>query len=318
MEATGALLTFQSAIPLLAQFCSLLRTDKFAPLPKPHYTVDGFGRNWTCELRLPMIATLGGIVSYRSAGWVSKKGARQAAAFEACVELHRKGAISDSLLPVRESRTEAPKDVDGRAVQVEDVDKDGVTMPFETGFGEVMEGGEAWATVVELRMDGQGERRFGLVCARDLSAELEGEGGSLHAAGGGGTIAVNVIRSSKIEWSSEEERTTRLGQLHQLNVDAARTAINRRVEDANARFTALWVPLTAGGEVDWSVVEQPFSPVELASLEEGQLVVLLSRWPSLRLGKLVQVRQDVNTLSETSLIENTLNATSKRRKLVKS
>lgn len=314
VSSTGALLTYQSAIPLLAQFCSLLRTDDFSAHQKPDYTVIPAAPLWACQLRTPMIAALGGVREYESPALATKKGAKQSVAYQACLELHRRGAIDNWLLPVRESRAQGAKDADGKDVDTSEVAKLGATTSFHSAFGNVWVGEqrEVYLNVVEIRYEGT-EQRVGLVCGTDLA--LDSGVGSLFEAGS--TIDVQIKISKQLVWPTPEERSGRLQQLQALNAAVARTSINRRL-DVEAPFVALWTPLTDGENptVDWSVVESPFSPADPATLKDGELIVLPWRKPAVRLGKLVGIRADVDSLSPTELIESSLGTTSSLRKLV--
>lgn len=101
VPSTGAILTYQSAIPLLSEFCSLLPTDPFAAAQKPEFEITGVGLRWKATLRLPMIAALPGKRVVVGFAMATKKASKQAAAFEICVELHAARALDDHLLPIR-------------------------------------------------------------------------------------------------------------------------------------------------------------------------------------------------------------------------
>ncbi|ORY90629.1 hypothetical protein BCR35DRAFT_349581 [Leucosporidium creatinivorum] len=318
VPSTGALLTYQSAIPLLSQFCALLGTDNFSQQQKPIYTVipsEDSGLSWACQLRTPMIAALGGVKEFQSPAMATKKGAKQAVAYEACLELHRKGSIDDWMLPVRESRTQGAKDADGREVDASDVSKLGVATAFRSAFGNVwaIEEQEVYLNVLELRQGGE-EQRVGLVCGTNLAEATGAEVGSLFE--GVSTIDVQIKSSKRIVWPTSQDRFDRLQQLQALNAAVARTSINRRL-DTDAPHVALWAPLSdSEATVDWSVVENPFSPADPSTLKEGELIVLPWRRPSVRLGKLLRIREDVDSLSPTDVIETSLRPISSRRKLV--
>ncbi|GAA5974079.1 hypothetical protein JCM11641_003421 [Rhodosporidiobolus odoratus] len=159
----GALLTHQSAIPLLAEFCQLIRFDAFTPLQKPRYSVGGVGILWRCELRLPKIRAISQS-TFVSAPLATKKVSKQRAAFEVCIALHRAGALDDHLLPVREPTGKGAKDADGRQVDRNVLPKT-LDISIPNVYGNVYSRPAAHLHIFELSSS-SGTSRLGLVCVR--------------------------------------------------------------------------------------------------------------------------------------------------------
>ncbi|XP_073247902.1 endoribonuclease Dicer-like isoform X3 [Porites lutea] len=95
----GARVTMSSSVSLLTRYCSKLPGDRFTHL-SPIYKFEEVGRNvYLCKLQLPnncqLRRTIYGIPMPR------RNLAKMAAAFYACVELHKIGELDDNLLPVR-------------------------------------------------------------------------------------------------------------------------------------------------------------------------------------------------------------------------
>ncbi|KAF9148519.1 Dicer-like protein 1 [Linnemannia schmuckeri] len=97
VPTTGALLTLDSAIPLLHYYCSSLTGDEFCSL-RPEFSVTANGSSgFICDLTLPPNAPVRIVQSDRTS---TKQMARKSAAFKACELLHSLKALNDNLLPV--------------------------------------------------------------------------------------------------------------------------------------------------------------------------------------------------------------------------
>ncbi|KAG9061832.1 Dicer-like protein 1 [Linnemannia hyalina] len=107
VPSTGALLTLDSAIPLLHYYCSSLTGDEFCSL-RPEFSVTANGSSgFICDLTLPPNASIRIVQSDRTS---TKLMARKSAAFKACEMLHSLKALNDNLLPVvvREAIGDSP------------------------------------------------------------------------------------------------------------------------------------------------------------------------------------------------------------------
>ncbi|KAG0042835.1 Dicer-like protein 1 [Gryganskiella cystojenkinii] len=97
VPSTGALLTLDSAIPLLHYYCSTLSGDEYCS-PHPEFdTIMNGESGFVCDLTLPPNAPVRLLQSDRTS---TKIMAKKSAAYKACEQLHRLGALNDNLLPV--------------------------------------------------------------------------------------------------------------------------------------------------------------------------------------------------------------------------
>ncbi|KAF9112474.1 Dicer-like protein 1 [Mortierella sp. AM989] len=120
VESTGALLTLDSSIALLHYYCSTLAADEFS-MVNPDFDVKPNGSSgFVCDLTLPANAAFGYIQSDRAS---TKNMARKSAAFKACEELHKRGALNDNLLPIITSRIEEEDLEDFGEVDTKDKNK---------------------------------------------------------------------------------------------------------------------------------------------------------------------------------------------------
>lgn len=301
----GALLSHASAVPLVAQFCQFLRFDAFTTLQKPECAVTGFGTAWSATLRLPRTAALESSV-FESHVMPTKKAAKQNAAYQAAIALHKAGALDDYLLPVREPKGKGAKDADGRSVE-SGVMPSHVDVTLKHHFGNLWTSEAAVVHVVELARS-SGTTRLALVCGAHLHL---GEAMQLFERDGA-SLSMRVVGISEHRWEGAEDRSSRLAQLEQLNRVCTQVVLNRRIDDE--RFYALWAPVTPGGEVDWEAVAGAFEPIDVSTARPGDLVVVPSRRPTARIGFLDRVRDDVDTRSPTAQVEH--NALPRKRKLI--
>ncbi|GAA5886187.1 hypothetical protein JCM5296_003512 [Sporobolomyces johnsonii] len=291
----GALLTFQSAIPLLANFCSLLnRTDPYTPLQKPVYRVSGADSQWSAQLTLPKIAALKQHV-FVSKAWLTKKAARQQTAFDVCRLLHQAGALDNHLLPIRETHTVGAVDALGRVVDCTPLPKV-VDVSTLNVYGDIWNSTSAWLHVVEVAAEGK-TYRLGLLCGAQLSSFDDGE--LFDQAGG--AIQVRLLRAKATSWADPGERLERIRRLEDFNRDCVRIALNRRIGDET--FFALWTLLDGKDEIDWAAIESAFRPCEVDKLTPSSLIVVPSRRPTARIGRLLRVRPDVTSSSPTAEVE---------------
>ncbi|KPV76863.1 uncharacterized protein RHOBADRAFT_51848 [Rhodotorula graminis WP1] len=291
---SGALLTHASAVPLVAQYCQLLRTDIFTTLQNPEYVVEGFGTAWRSTLHVPRTPALLSNV-FESLVMPSKKAAKQNASFQAAIALHKAGALDDHLLPVRESRGKDAKDADGRSIETQNMPGH-LDVHLVHPFGDARVSESAFVHVVEVVRSSE-TTRLALVCGAPLHpvdvVKLYGRAGS--------AMSMRVVAVREHRWANALERSNLLDQLENLNRICARIVLNRRVD--NERFYALWAPVAASGELDWSAVAAAFSPFDGSSTRRGDLVVAPSRRANVRIGSFDCVRDDVDTGSPTAQVE---------------
>ncbi|KAF9084442.1 Dicer-like protein 1 [Mortierella sp. AD031] len=114
VPSTGALLTLDSAVPLLHYYCSSLTGDEFCSL-RPEFAVTSNGSSgFVCDLTLPPNAPIRLIQSDRTS---TKQMAKKSAAFKACEQLHTLGALNDNLLPVVVEEVMGDSPVESRPVE---------------------------------------------------------------------------------------------------------------------------------------------------------------------------------------------------------
>ncbi|KAG0025287.1 Dicer-like protein 1 [Podila clonocystis] len=96
VPSTQAVLTLDSAIPLLNRYCILIARHKYSDW-RPVFDVFPSGSSFSCVLTLPPNEAARVVQSDRTA---TKDLARMHAAFKACEALHKAGALDDHLEPV--------------------------------------------------------------------------------------------------------------------------------------------------------------------------------------------------------------------------
>ncbi|KAF9913598.1 Dicer-like protein 1 [Lobosporangium transversale] len=126
VESTGAIVTLESAVPLVHTYCNTLSGDEFCSL-QPIFREEACGTSgFTCELTLPANAPIRRIYSDRVA---TKALARKNAAFQACEKLHTLGALNDNLLPIM---VELSKEEELEDIKSADLNDKNKTYPMAT------------------------------------------------------------------------------------------------------------------------------------------------------------------------------------------
>ncbi|KAI8994876.1 hypothetical protein BDB01DRAFT_714743, partial [Pilobolus umbonatus] len=95
ISETGATVTKQNAIPLVARYCASLPSDSFCVL-KPSYEIVNVGNGYKCILRLPSNAI---VHELHSSTCRSKRVAKTLVALEACDQLVKNNALDKHLMP---------------------------------------------------------------------------------------------------------------------------------------------------------------------------------------------------------------------------
>lgn len=93
---TGARLTPEGSIALIHEYCQSLPVDAYT-VAIPEFTIVPAGNNYACNLRLPAAACIQSI-EYDQ-GCTSRNRAKRMAAFTACMELRKRGALNEHHLP---------------------------------------------------------------------------------------------------------------------------------------------------------------------------------------------------------------------------
>ncbi|KAL1922179.1 uncharacterized protein VTP21DRAFT_9718 [Calcarisporiella thermophila] len=99
IPSTGALISLDSSISLLHQYCQSLPTDIYCSL-KPKFHVQEEEKGYSCHLTLPINAPVE-VREVTSNVVTSKKVSKRVAAFDMCVILHQAGQLDDHLNPPR-------------------------------------------------------------------------------------------------------------------------------------------------------------------------------------------------------------------------
>ncbi|KDE08748.1 hypothetical protein MVLG_01202 [Microbotryum lychnidis-dioicae p1A1 Lamole] len=316
---TGALLTYGTAIPLLSEYCSLLRADTYSSWQRPDYKIeaqerDDFGRTqWKCDLATPMIHAFGGLRTFHSEPCPSKRVAKQSVAFQACLALHTVGAIDMWMLPIRERLGHSGKDAYGRALDDFEKPKPEVRLAFHNLLGVPGRSQEATETlhVVELSPAVGEPYRIGFVTDRCLGSILADAKDLVSPEGD--KIVMKVVAAQAIQWNSQDQRQARLSLLQEVNRQMTRAVINRRIP-TDADFELLWAPLEqTSSSIDWDMLDNAFVPVDTNAVEPGSRIIVLSSG-TCHVARLDEVRKDVTTRSDSMAIDGT--AQKKRLRLI--
>ena len=224
----------------------------------------------------------------------TRRAAKQNAAFQACIALHRADALDDHLLPLRASRSDdAPEDVDGRALDRRPLPSN-LEVQLVNPFGNVFASSAAHVYVFEVST--QPPARIAMVCGADVEVPPR----TLYDSDGG-ISELHLLAHDRLDWQNWAERDDRLSALETFNRRLSRVVLNRRFGDD--RIYALWSPVDEAGNLDWELVADPFEVADFASLAPGSPVVVPLQRPTVRFGRFAGLRQDVTAASPPSEIE---------------
>ena len=234
----------------------------------------------------------------------TRRAAKQNAAFQACIALHRAGALNDHLWPLRASSADdAQEDVDGHALDRRPLPSN-LEVQLVNPFGNVYASPTAHVYVFEV--SSQPPSRIAMVCGADVVLPPR----TLYDSGGG-TFKLRLLAHDRLDWQNWAERDDRLSALETFNRRLSRVVLNRRFGDD--RIYALWAPVDEAGNLDWELVADPFEVADFASLAPGSLVVVPLQRPTVRFGRFAGLRQDVTASSLPAEIER--DSSKKRQKL---
>ncbi|KAG0221005.1 Dicer-like protein 1 [Mortierella sp. GBA43] len=120
VPSTGAIITLDSAIPLIHYYCSTLAGDEFTSM-RPHFNIMPNGYSgFFCDLTLPPNAPIRVVHSdFASTKFMAKK----SAAFKACEKLHAFGALNDNLLPIMSEAARKDDVEEASTVEIKDKNK---------------------------------------------------------------------------------------------------------------------------------------------------------------------------------------------------
>ena len=167
---TGAVLTYEGAVPLVEQTCSLLPHAMGVPPPRPTYEgtttmSDGNPCYFIANLRLPPAVPLPKTeLSFYGTPRTSKAEAKRAVAFEAAKTLWKYKLLNEHLLPHREKKGDHAEDGAGRQL--------GEDLPLEFEVEVQSTWGDIWDKDAKLflhRIAIDGLTTVGIVAAREIS-----------------------------------------------------------------------------------------------------------------------------------------------------
>jgi hypothetical protein len=223
----------------------------------------------------------------------TKKGAKQAAAFEACKLLHRIGVLNDHLLPLREGKGDHARDADDELV-------DRTALPMQMGVEMVNVFGNVWSKdsptiwLNEVKVttpDGKVER-FGLVCGErlDLHAPL-----TMHEPGAEFKVEVASLRRLNFR---DAERNAALAKFDKFTRWVIKQVINRKLIAGPLLY--LLTPLSSNEkgtfDVDWTTLEHPQSDIaSLSQLTVGNLVMAPWQFMRKHVFTIHAIRPDLNS-----------------------
>lgn len=114
IKSTGAKLTLYGSIALVHQYCDALPADEFCNF-KPVYKMSSYGStSFLCILTLP---TNSEQKQFQAVG-ESKHEAKMIVSLEACISLHKSGAINDNLIPANKKVKERLEELDEAGKQI--------------------------------------------------------------------------------------------------------------------------------------------------------------------------------------------------------
>jgi endoribonuclease Dicer len=294
IESTGAFLSYSIAISLLAEVCSLLHRDAYSPLPRPMYDFVQEGGGYRATVNLPMSPYLRPD-QRRIAGQAmkNKRGAKQSAAFEACVLVHRQGGLDDHLRPIREQKGGDSKDAAGEEVDTSPI-AERIPFTYENPLGSLYDpAAPLWLHPLHFTYRDGTKFTLGLVVATLLDID---EAIPLWAdpASDDPSLTLQLGQAVRLDWSTEE-RETNLGRLDSFTRMILQAGVQSR--PLEGRVFQHVVPLVNGSskmEICWQVVDLPLYDVNLSELSPGDLVVTPYRGiPRSRLHIFEAVREEV-------------------------
>ncbi|GAA5979150.1 hypothetical protein JCM10908_002820 [Rhodotorula pacifica] len=288
----GALLSHQSAVSTLSGFCQLLKVDQYTPLQKPTFAIVAQSAGWVAKLQVPKTAALSQH-TFVSEPMRTRRAAKQNAAFQACIALHRAGALDDHLLPVRPTRADNARDTDGRTLDRSPIPPI-IEAQLMNPFGNVFASAKAHIYIFEIARTPN--VRIALVCG----AETQVPNRMMHEKDGK-AFELRLLSHVRTTWQDSTERDERLAALEDFNRRLGRAVLNRRIGDD--LIYALWTPVDSDGRLDWNLIREPFQRVDLAALASGTPLVVPLQRPTVRFGRFAGVRDDVTTSSLPSEIE---------------
>lgn len=291
-STTTAQITPSTSLRLVNETCQLLPRDEFTLLVKPEYIVEAHDDGYIATLTLPRMKWLPASERvFHSATMASAKSARCHAAFQAVKRLHRRGALDDHLMPIREVDEAANLDASRKRVKLPDPETNEAMPKFVNAtavnpFGSLQ--GELFLYAVSLSYSITSETtRLGLVCGVSsltiMPFELDIDGQHCH---------VSLQPLYQVSWlASGKEFAQVLRFTH-----AILQAVGDRRHDHE---TSLWHFIVllkeASDEIDWDIMNEQIS-ANPSDTEAGEILwaQFNRRLRPSRFLKLIKWRPDLN------------------------
>lgn len=252
VPSTGALLTFERAVSLINETCSLLPTSDGIPAPAPIFEVDEISQaRYRGRIILPAATALPmNKLTVEAKPRRRKTEAKRAAAFEACRVLHHYGLLNNYLLPHREHEGEEAVDIDGYLVGED------LAVEFEVDLEPVW--GSIWKSpdrvyLTPVSIDGQ--ISTGLISGSPLSKSLKFPMWSGKATEEKERNA-ECLTSIPLDYTAE--------QAHDIFFPYTERAYKEVIAHGRVmenQALLLVVPLEQSGGLDWKVLDRVFDPM---------------------------------------------------------
>ncbi|KAJ9125519.1 hypothetical protein QFC22_000480 [Naganishia vaughanmartiniae] len=252
VPSTGALLTFERAVSLINETCSLLPTSDGIPAPAPIVEVDEISQaRYRGRIILPAATALPmDKLTVEAKPRRRKTEAKRAAAFEACRVLHHYGLLNNYLLPHREREGEEAVDIDGYLV--------GEDLPVEFEVDSEPVWGSIWKSpdrVYLTPISVDGKISTGLISGSPLSMPLKFPMWS-------GKATEEKKRSAECLPSIPLDYTAE--QAHEIFFPYTERAYKEVIAHGKVienKALLLLAPLQQSGKLDWEVLERVFDPI---------------------------------------------------------
>lgn len=293
---TGATLTYGNVIALLGEACALIPTDAYSPPSRPRYELEVRGEGlYRTHVHLPMIPSLDPKKRHQTGPDITtKKGSKQAAAFQACILLHRAGVLDDHFLPLREGKGDSARDADDELV-------DRTVLPFhmETEMKNIYgnmwsSSSPIWLNIVTVA-DKEGKREhFGILCGERLDLQV-----ALVMHEPGMKFIVRIDKSKELVFAPAE-RAGRLAKFDKFTRWAIKQIINRKLIVGDMLY--LLAPLKelpdGSHDIDWATLDSPFTSItSIAQLSPGNLIMAPWQFMRKHIFTIHAVRPDLNSLN---------------------
>lgn len=245
VTSKGAILTYSTAVVLLAELCALLPKDEYTGSLQPKYT----GQFQSMVSLPPALPIPRNALEFIGPYCKRKAEAKRAVAFKAVIALHRLGCFDEYLHPVREAPVGEGEDADGRKVPDAAIEKI-IEVDSLTAYDNPWrEGAPLWVHPIEI----QGRTAAGLLVANQLFIDALLDGREMGP--------VRLQRGVQLSFDNEEERIERLRLVAEFNKNTIDVSITSRKFDIQNGAVYI-VPL--GGDssalVDWEAMRRLLDP----------------------------------------------------------